>query len=84
MTPDISCRRLTHSITNSKMADKMAACQGMAVSQAYFIASGIAYCISPYASFYAGLSCYIGDEMKVTLVDIDEPGEFKVTPKDTN
>ena len=28
MTPDISCRRLTHPITNSKMADKMAAVQG--------------------------------------------------------
>ena len=25
----------------------------------YFISSAIAYCISPYASFYAGLSCYI-------------------------
>ena len=23
----------------------------------YFISSGIAYCIAPYASFYAGLSC---------------------------
>ena len=25
MTPDISCRRLTHPFTNSKMADKLAA-----------------------------------------------------------
>ena len=25
----------------------------------YFISSGIAYCILPYASFYAGLSCHL-------------------------
>ena len=42
------------------MADKMAAVQGMAVSQLlYFISSAITYCMSPYASFYAGLSCQI-------------------------
>ena len=27
------------------------------IKRLYFISSGIAYCISPYASFYAGLSC---------------------------
>ena len=32
----------------------------MAVSQAlYFILSAIAFCISPYASFYAELSCLV-------------------------
>ena len=30
------------------------------ISSVYiFFSSGIAYCISPYASFYAGLSCLI-------------------------
>ena len=33
-------------------------CNAMAVSQVFnLISSDIAYCISPYASFYAGLSC---------------------------
>ena len=40
------------------MADKMAAVQGYGCILSVYILSVIAYCISPYASFYAGLSCY--------------------------
>ena len=42
------------------MADKIGgrARVGLYLKRLYFISSGIAYCISPYASFYAGLSCY--------------------------
>ena len=30
------------------------------------------------------IDIYIGDEMEVTLINIDERGEIKVTSKDTN
>ena len=40
-----------------KMADKITAV--LYLKRLYFISSGIAYCISLYASFYAGLSCKI-------------------------
>ena len=33
----------------------------------YFISSAIVYCISPYVSFYAGLSCSILDLSKITM-----------------
>ena len=38
----------------------------------YFISSAIAYCISPYASFYAGLSCLMSFRM-VKKTDLSQP-----------
>ena len=40
------------------MANKMAPARvWLYLKRLYFMSSGIAYCISPYTSFYAGLSC---------------------------
>ena len=46
----------TNRVTNFKMADKIAAVQMHGCISSVYI-SFQAYCISPYASFYAGLSC---------------------------
>ena len=44
------------------------------VKRLYFISSALAYCISPYASFYAGLSCfYCGNNVKKTRLGKDGP-----------
>ena len=60
MTPVFSCRRVIQiGLQNPRWRTKWRPCKGMAVSQAfYFISSVIAYCISPYASVSAGLSCF--------------------------
>ena len=59
MTPDISYRSLIKS--DYKFQDgghnDGRARVWLYLKCLYFISSGIAYCISPHASFYAGLSC---------------------------
>ena len=60
MTPDISCRsyksdyKFKDGGQNGGRANLW-----LYLKRLYFISSGIAYCISPYASFYAGLSSYL-------------------------
>ena len=60
MTPNISSISLIQiGLQIPRWRTKWLPCNGIAVSQAFiFHSSGIAYCISPYASFYAGLSDY--------------------------
>ena len=61
MTPDISCSSLIQiGLQISRWRTKWGPCKvWLYLKRLYFISSGIAYCISPYARFYAGLSCFL-------------------------
>ena len=59
MTPNISCRSLTQiglQISRQRTNGGRARAW-LYLKRLYFISSIIAYCISPYASFYAGRNC---------------------------
>ena len=61
MTPNISGRSLKQSHFKFQDGGQYGgrARLWLYVKRFYFISSVIAYCISPYASYYAGLSCCV-------------------------